>query len=644
VRGDGGAQLSPTRLGRYHLLRKLAVGGMAEIYLARVSGAGGFEKNVVLKRILPQLAESDEFFAMFMDEARIAATLQHPNLVHIYDAGQAGTDYFIAMEHLDGADLHTVRRVLAERKENLPLQHAIFIVSAVAAGLHYAHEKLGLDGRPLHIVHRDVTPQNVFLTREGGVKLVDFGIAKATNRKSTTSYGTLKGKLAYMSPEQCRAEPVDRRSDVYALGILLYELTAGRRPHPGTSEYELLREIVEGEVPPPSQVKPDYPADLEPIAMRALARDRADRYPNALAMEQDLEKFARRHELVGSTLAMAEFLAPVLSRAQEQAEMRYRRRLSTAPPPADGVAGDWWAAGDGDQQITVAAILGRKDRPGTARPHDEPGGGARPPARIEATPLPERVPAAPAAAEDVFTDPQLDGMRLRSRRTFSIGLVVLVLLLAAGAAAAFYDHRVAGARGHQEATPETPAASPAKMPARSVPELGSLRVTSDPPGAAVWLSLGPTPALAGPIDPGRPHRIRVDHDGYRPRDLMIEPGMLRIAAGLEPATGAEPPLPEPTALPAGPADASPAAPHAEARRVHVSSRPPAARVWLLVGVTPTVIAPVSTAGQYEIRLARDGYLPSFVTVGPERFDDGGEARLEASLPASTKASDALDRR
>jgi eukaryotic-like serine/threonine-protein kinase len=307
-RGDVGGTLGviaePAQLGRYRLLRKIAVGGMAEIYLARVSGAGGFEKDVVVKRILPQLAESDEIFAMFLDEARIAAALQHPNLVQVFDAGQAGNEYFIAMEYLDGADLQTVRRVLAERQRGMPLQHGIFIVSSIAAGLHHAHEKRGLDGSPLEIVHRDVTPQNVFLTREGGVKLVDFGIAKAINRMATTSHGTLKGKLAYMSPEQCRAEPVDRRSDVYSLGILLYELTTGRRPYRGKSEYELLREIVEGEVPPPSHTVSGYPADLEAIAMRALARDRDERLPSALALVQELERFARRHSLVGSTLAL----------------------------------------------------------------------------------------------------------------------------------------------------------------------------------------------------------------------------------------------------------------------------------------------------------------------------------------------------
>jgi serine/threonine protein kinase len=403
--GDGGGPLGPERLGRYRLLRKLAVGGMAEIYLARVSGPGGFEKNVVVKRILPQLAESDEFFAMFLDEARIAAMLQHANLVHIYDAGQVDDEFFIAMEHLDGADLHTVHRVLSERGaaadggQAIPLQHAIFIVNSVAAGLHYAHEKLGLDDQPLHIVHRDVTPQNVFLTREGGVKLVDFGVAKSANRVSSTTFGTLKGKLPYMSPEQCRAELVDRRSDIYSLGVLLYELTCGRRPHEGRSEYELLREIVEGVVRPPSLSVPDYPAELEAIAMCALAAHPADRYPSALAMGQDLERFVRRHELVGSTMAMAEFLAPVLDAAQQQAQARQRRR-STGPHGGDD---ELDGSSDADREETV--VSGR--RPARLSTQDPLGREPSDATQVNASPMTAApISAAPMTVAPMTVDAQ----------------------------------------------------------------------------------------------------------------------------------------------------------------------------------------------------------------------------------------------
>jgi len=317
-------------LGRYTLIKKIAVGGMAEIYLARVSGLGGFEKNVVLKRILPQLAESEEFFKMFLDEARIAATLQHPNIVTVHDAGEVDGEYFIAMEFLDGADVLAVRRILADRGETLPLEQAILIGSSVAAALHYAHEKRDVDGTPLGIVHRDVTPHNVFLTRDGAVKLVDFGIAKAKGRKSKTTYGTLKGKLAYMSPEQCQGEEVDRRSDLYSLGILLYELTTGRRLYRGKSEYVVLKEIVEGTIEPPSSLM-SFPSELENIIMKALEKDPDRRFKTARKMQEALEKFARTNQLALSALSLSEFLEPLLTEADRRAKARARKRAANAP-------------------------------------------------------------------------------------------------------------------------------------------------------------------------------------------------------------------------------------------------------------------------------------------------------------------------
>ena len=623
---------------------------MAEIYLARVSGAGGFEKNVVVKRILPQLAESDEFFTMFLDEARIAATLQHPNVVDIYDAGQEEGEYFIAMEHLDGADLHTVRRVLGERGEGMPLQHAVFIVTSVAAGLHHAHEKVGLDGRPLRIVHRDVTPQNVFLTRDGGVKLVDFGIAKSANRVSTTTYGTLKGKLAYMAPEQCRAEPVDRRSDIYSLGVMLYELTCGRRPHLGRSEYELLREIVEGQVPPPSAAVPEYPVELEAIAMRALAAHPDERYPHALAMEQDLERFARREGRVGSTLALAEFLAPLLDAAEEQAQTRWRRRVSTAPPIET----------DTDRQVTVATFVGRRLGRLQSRPPDAEGDAAADaaaaaeylvdePSARRARLLADAADADAAVAVDAGVERTADvagvagadgevgpdgdagpeetlggtltDLRLDRRgRPRGVGPLAISLLLAAGGvAASIYYHGPDG----RPSEPGEGALLAGFEPAAG-PALGVLDVTSDPPGAAVWLNLGSTPVVSGAVERGRGHWIRVEHDGYEARDLPIDAGEA-VAVALVPAQGGATPR-EPEALPvAGRARA-----RSSAARIRVSSQPSAATVWLLVGVTPARIELV--AGRpHELRLGRDGYLPAFVVIPPERLGARGVANLSASL-------------
>ncbi len=327
---SGGEEETKPFLGRYQLQKKIAVGGMAELYLAQVSGAGGFQKQVVVKRILPQLAESEELFRMFLDEARIAATLDHPNVIQVYDSCEENGEYFMAMEYLDGTDLRTLRKVLADKELAIPWEHAIYVISNIAAGLHYAHEKCDFDGEALGIVHRDVTPHNIFLTRDGTVKLVDFGIAKAQGRMTETALGTLKGKLAYMSPEQCRGEAIDRRSDIYSLGIILYELTTGRRLYKSTTEYELINEIVEGTIPPPSSLM-EYPKLLEKIVLRCLEKSAANRYPSAQSLQADLEAFAQEHRLMLSTLSFASFLKPLLSEATAVAEERWKHRQDVAP-------------------------------------------------------------------------------------------------------------------------------------------------------------------------------------------------------------------------------------------------------------------------------------------------------------------------
>ncbi len=596
---------APQRLGRYQLLRKIAVGGMAEIYLARVTGAAGFEKNVVVKRILPQLAQSDEFYQMFLDEARIAATLQHPNVVQIYDAQNVGGEHFIAMEYLDGADLLTIRRVLAERRQGLPVQHSVFIVSGVASGLHYAHERRGLDGQPLEIVHRDVTPQNVILTREGGIKLVDFGIAKATNRLTTTGFGTLKGKLAYMSPEQCRSEPVDRRSDIYSLGIILFELTTGKRLYRGMSEYEVLKQVIETDVPAPSSLLPGYPADLEQVVMRALARDRAVRYPTALAFHQDLEKFARARGVVGSALALAEFLAPLLEEAERQVEERMQRRIA-----AD-------EAGDERGATPPSGRIPRKEV-----------GGPVPAAGDDtvATPI-RRAASTRMASEPSIIDVAPDLSHIRLRRS-AFWPIFFLLLIAAGGAAAFYYLRVRpGAVAAAVAD-----AGPTRRPP---PEVGGIRVTSQPDGAAVWLRLGRTPLTSIPVDPARSHLVRIEHDGYTVKDVVVEPaafaaGKAALSIQLEQSAGPAP-VEEPTALPGAGDAASPGPGTLPSGRIEITSDPPAATAWLLVAITPGRAGPLSTASPVDRRLAQTGHLPEFATVPPDAFDGSGEALVSREL-------------
>src|SRR6516165_5452866 len=220
----------PIPFGKYELISRLAAGGMAEIFLARTKSIQGFEKYLVIKRILSHRSQDPEFVRMFLDEARVAATLDHPNIVQIYDVGHVDNEYFIAMEYLRGHNLIEIVRAGAKLGYfKPPLEHVMSVLTGVCAGLHYAHDKRDFQGRPLDIVHRDVTPQNIVVSFDGAVKIVDFGIAKAATREVETLAGTLKGKIGYMSPEQCRGAAVVLRSDVFAVGISLYELTTGKR-------------------------------------------------------------------------------------------------------------------------------------------------------------------------------------------------------------------------------------------------------------------------------------------------------------------------------------------------------------------------------------------------------------------------------
>jgi len=305
----GGGFLVPgTRVDKYEVVHRIAFGGMAEIYLARVVGIQGFEKYVVLKRILPQYASNAEFVRMFLQEARVAASLDHANIAHVYDIGEIGGNYFFTMEYLHGEDLRLIMREMHLRECRLPLEHALEIVIGAASGLHFAHDKRGGDGRSLGIVHRDVSPANVVVTYDGGVKVVDFGIAKMTADPEFSRGESLKGKLAYMSPEQLQSQPVDRRSDVFALGILLYEITTHERLFRGANEIETMRVVLAGVVPPPSERVPGYPPALEGIVLRALEMDPGKRYQSARELQLDLEAFAREGKLHVSSAALAEWM------------------------------------------------------------------------------------------------------------------------------------------------------------------------------------------------------------------------------------------------------------------------------------------------------------------------------------------------
>ncbi len=276
------------RFGRYRIIKPLAQGGMAEVYLARQEGAGGFTKTVVIKRILPQLASNEALVTMFLDEARIAANLTHPNVVQIFDFGELDGSYYLAMEFLAGEDLNTIRAAARKREKFVPAAVAVKVISDACDGLHHAHTASDDEGSPLNIVHRDISPSNIFVTYQGIVKVLDFGIAKAEGRALQTETGVLKGKYPYMSPEQISAAPLDARSDVFSLGAVLFELLTHHRVFKRENALAMLKALLEEPVPPLRQFRPDLPESLETAAAKALSRNKDERFGSAQEMRAAL--------------------------------------------------------------------------------------------------------------------------------------------------------------------------------------------------------------------------------------------------------------------------------------------------------------------------------------------------------------------
>ncbi len=321
--------------GRYELLRKLAAGGMAEIFLARQRGEGGFFRDVVIKRIFRNLADDDRQLRMFQDEARLLAELCHPNIPQVFELGAEGGHWFITLEWVDGHDLSDLLVVGARSHQPMPLAVAIGIVMQACEALHHAHERRDKAGRPLRIVHRDVTPQNLMVTRDGVVKLLDFGIARTSARRDTDA-GVVKGTFAYMAPEQVRARPLDKRADVFALGVILYELTTGARLFRGT-DVHVMTQVVEQDAAPPSTRVVDYPPDLERIVLQALQRDRGQRTPSASHLALALEEFATRNGLLVGPRTVARHVLQVFPYERLNEESAGIVDVGSSPP----ALGNW---------------------------------------------------------------------------------------------------------------------------------------------------------------------------------------------------------------------------------------------------------------------------------------------------------------
>jgi eukaryotic-like serine/threonine-protein kinase len=292
---EAATAIKPERFGRYVLLDRIGEGGMAEVFRAIMPGVEGFKRTLVIKKILGRLSESAKFVDMFVREARIGALLNHPNIVQVYDFGNVDGHYFLAMEYVRGRDVLAIIRRLRDMRRPFPVAVAAYIAREVASCLAYAHALAGPDGRSLGIVHRDVSPSNVMCLREGGVKLLDFGIASALSESGVerTDQGAFKGKLAYMAPERMHNEPLDGRADLYSLGVMLWEMLTCKRLFRGTSEAETFHNVLEMPIPRPSTESAGVPPSLDAIVLRTLERNRDKRYQTGKALADDLEEVLR---------------------------------------------------------------------------------------------------------------------------------------------------------------------------------------------------------------------------------------------------------------------------------------------------------------------------------------------------------------
>ncbi|MFY0575155.1 serine/threonine protein kinase [Cystobacter fuscus] len=482
--------------GKYQLLKRIATGGMAQIFLARERGQN---RLLVIKRILPHLADNEEFVQMFLDEARIAARLDHPHIVQIYDLGSQDDSFFIAMEYIHGEDLRRVWKRAERSGQLIPVAFVCRALSEACAGLDHAHKKVDAHGKPLNIVHRDISPQNILLTFDGRTKVVDFGIAKAADQATETRSGVLKGKYSYMSPEQAAGEKVDRRSDIFALGVVLYELLTGTRLFKRSNDVITLQAVIECKVLPPSQVNPRVPKDLDPIVMKALEREPGDRYPEALQLQRALEAWLDVYPQPSSTAHLATYMKDLYAtRLAEEArlgdvlvEEAEAHSPSIAPKSPDRT--------------------GRSSRETMAAPRpDAAGVPPRPPRASLSTPRAElerkrtvdlrRSPGEPSAEEseaEAVSDTAVRvpgqaapaGSPSRRRAVLGIGAGVLVGLLLGGVWAL-------------RSEPVPPAAAP------SAPVAAQTRPTEPAPTEPAPVDPAPTEPAAAEPTPAEPESVK----------------------------------------------------------------------------------------------------------------------------------------
>jgi serine/threonine-protein kinase len=336
MQADSALERVPDRIGKYRLIAKLGEGGMASVYLAVAHGPIGFSKLSVLKVARPHLADDPEILQMFLEEARLAGRLNHANVVQTYEVGEVDGKYVLVMEYLDGQSMRALHRRMSNKHAQVPLPLHLKLLIDALSGLHYAHELQDYDGTPLNLVHRDVSPHNIFVTYDGQVKVLDFGIAKVATSSLETKRGVIKGKVAYMAPEQVNTSRVDRRADIFSMGAMLWHAATGRQLWKGSNEAQVIHRVAHGQIPWPSAVCPNVPWALERICLRAMSLDPDDRYGTAAEMQHDLRTFASELSAEVTALEVAAFVSREFAAERERIRDRIEEQLKRTADALQG--------------------------------------------------------------------------------------------------------------------------------------------------------------------------------------------------------------------------------------------------------------------------------------------------------------------
>ncbi len=544
------------------LIEKIATGGMAEVWKARMRGVEGFQKIVAIKKILPHLSDNQEFVDMFIDEAKFAAQLNHNNIIHIYDLGKISGSYYIAMEYVDGGDLKSI----ISRGENsghpLTVELALFIASKIASALDYAHRKRDFDEKEMGLVHRDVSPQNVLVSHDGDIKLCDFGIAKAASKASHTHTGALKGKLQYMSPEQAWGKPIDRRSDVFALGTVLYEMLTSSRLFGGDSEISILEQVREARVPPPSRINDEVPPEVDRIVLKALEKDADKRYQTAGEMAREID-------------AVLYTFRPTPTSADLAIHMHRIHSAQPAPPPPqhfDDAADEPTAIDDGPGAELAPVVAIGKTSPPTQEVPRPPV--VAPVVQPVVTPITAPIPASERHHDVVPSSPLTVPEKKRSMLPAIIAVVVL-----AGVAGAYFMFRGGERPSSPPATTTVPASPIPNQPPQTVSaQPGAAALTTAPlTGSAAGTTNAASAPAAAVVDTAQvdaevqrriaAERARLQQQSAPSRSIPVPvavPPKAQPPAAPPPATASTPPVQERLAVTASQAPApSPVEPAAE---------------------------------------------------------------------------------